>query len=86
MAGDSGVSNAINTIIELTNYEDGGFKINETNDLTNKLKPICIIPCGATNLIASSIYGSTDIQTPLMYLFYGKLTLKKLRSNGNLSS
>ena len=33
--------------------------------------PLCIVPVGATNMIANSIYGTTDLETPLMYLLYG---------------
>ena len=73
MAGDSGVSTAINTIIELMSNDEEDLLSSEMNELSNKLRtPICIMPCGATNMIAASIYGSSDLISPLMYLFYGK--------------
>lgn len=72
MAGDSGVSKAINTIIELITHEDGSLLSAENIEISKKMQtPICIIPCGATNLIANSIYGSTDYISPLMFLIYG---------------
>jgi diacylglycerol kinase family enzyme len=71
MAGDSGVSKAINIIIEMIAYQDflGTF---ELEDVRAKFKtPLCIIPIGTTNLIANAIYGLGSIQTPLMHMFYG---------------
>jgi hypothetical protein len=71
MAGDSGCSTAINTIIELVSNEED-LASSEMNELSSKLKtPFCIIPCGATNMIATSIYGTADFISPLMFLFYG---------------
>jgi diacylglycerol kinase family enzyme len=72
MAGDSALNHAINVIIHLTVQDDDLNSI-ELNEISNKLKtPIAIIPCGAINMIAHSIYGSIDYISPLMFLLYGK--------------
>ncbi len=74
MAGDSSVSKAINIYLELEAQEKENFDLTQINQLSNRLKtPICIIPCGSTNMIANSIYGSDDLITPLMYLLYGSI-------------
>ena len=76
MAGDSSLSRAINIIIEREALKNDNMDLCEVGQLSNRLKtPICIIPIGSTNMIANSIYGTTDIISPLMYLLYG-ITIK----------
>lgn len=78
MAGDGGVSKFINLMIEYEANQQHNSSICEIEELKSKLlTPLCIIPCGSTNMIANSIYGTNDLVTPLMYLFYGKLMHKK---------
>jgi diacylglycerol kinase family enzyme len=73
LAGDSGVSRCINTIIEYIAYQDFMNTI-DLEEIKYKLKtPICIIPVGSTNMIASSLYGTTTFNVPLMHLFYGNV-------------
>lgn len=67
MAGDSAVSRTINQIIELQ-----ARRFANIFEMRAQLHPpLCIVPVGATNMIANSIYGTTDLETPLMYLLYG---------------
>jgi hypothetical protein len=91
LGGDSSTSRAINAILqkELSNKSQNLNKIDEDDDthsyrnyqhyeLEDLLtSPLCLIPTGSTNMIANSIYGITNIFTPLMYLFYG-ICLKKI--------
>lgn len=74
LGGDGSVSKVVNLLIELTIQRDENFDVRENSieSLRDKLKtPLCIIPTGSTNIIANSIYGTTDYNTPLMHLFYG---------------
>ena len=72
MAGDGSVSKVINTMIELEANDQENLNLCDINEIKNRLRtPICIIPCGSTNILANSIYGIVDIVTPLMYLCYG---------------
>jgi diacylglycerol kinase family enzyme len=72
MAGDGSLSKVINTMIELEAYEQENLNLCNINEIKNRLRtPLCIIPCGSTNMFANSIYGTDDAITPLMYLFYG---------------
>ena len=46
--------------------------IGDISQLSKKMRiPLCVIPVGSTNQIANSIYGTTNLITPLMYLVYG---------------
>lgn len=72
MCGDSAASKIINMFIELKAQQDEDFNLNEIDEFKFKLKtPLCIIPVGSINHIASSIYGNTDINTPLYHFLYG---------------
>lgn len=47
--------------------------VSDISQLSKKMRiPLCVIPVGSTNQIANSIYGTTNLVTPLMYLIYGK--------------
>jgi len=62
----------INTLIEVEASKEENMYINEPSLLSRKMRiPFCVIPIGSTNLIANSIYGTTNLVTPLMFLFYG---------------
>jgi diacylglycerol kinase family enzyme len=70
MSGDGGVVKAINLIIELIGSRNN--VLNQLEQIKNNLNtPLCIIPCGSTNTIANTIYGTDDQTTPLMYLIRG---------------
>jgi diacylglycerol kinase family enzyme len=72
MSGDGSVSKVINTMIELEAHDQENLNMCNLNEIKNRLRtPLCIIPCGSTNMLANSIYGTDDVVTPLMYLFYG---------------
>ena len=72
MAGDGSVTKVINSWIELEANDQENTNIFDMNEIKNRLRtPLCVIPCGSINMFANSIYGTTDITTPLMYLFYG---------------
>jgi diacylglycerol kinase family enzyme len=72
IGGDGSVSKAINLIIELTAQRDENLNLCDIENIRTRLKtPICIISAGSTNMIANTIYGTTDHNTPLMHLFYG---------------
>ena len=46
----------------------------ESRQIADKLTtPFCLIPVGTTNMIANSVYGITNLVSPLMYLFYGTI-------------
>jgi diacylglycerol kinase family enzyme len=69
MSGDGGAVKAINLIIELITTRNELYQIDEIK--ANLNTPFCIIPCGSTNTIANTIYGTDDQITPLMYLIRG---------------
>lgn len=72
MGGDGTVSKVINAAIDLLAQQDDCFNPNELEDLKSRLKtPFCILSTGSVNMIASSIYATSDINTPLMHLIYG---------------
>ena len=57
--------------MEVTNKENTG-----SRDISDKLTtPFCLIPVGSTNMIANSVYGITNLVSPLMYLFYGRIKI-----------
>ena len=71
LAGDSGVSKAINVLIEYIAQTDFLNSV-DLDEIKYKFKtPICIMPVGSTNMIAGSIYGTASFNVPLMHLFYG---------------
>lgn len=79
IGGDGSVSQAINIMIELTIQRDKKFHINENSidSIRDKLTtPLSIIAAGSTNLIANTLYGTTNYNTSLMHLFYGYLHFK----------
>ncbi len=72
LGGDGSVSAVINTLIEVESSKEENLYIKEPSQLSKKMRiPFCVIPIGSTNLIANSIYGTTNLVTPLMFLFYG---------------
>jgi diacylglycerol kinase family enzyme len=71
MAGDSSITKAINVIIDLEIQRKENIDVIELDDIKKKIRtPFCFIPVGSTNMIANSIYGSTDYGTPLRYLIH----------------
>lgn len=74
VGGDGSVSTVVNVMIELTMQRDENFHPREdpVESIAEKLKtPVCVIACGSTNLIATSLYGTAHHHTALMHLFYG---------------
>jgi diacylglycerol kinase family enzyme len=72
MAGDSSITRAINVIIDLEIQRHENIDVFELEDIKKRLRtPFCFIPVGSTNMIAHSIYGTTDYGTPLRYLIHG---------------
>jgi diacylglycerol kinase family enzyme len=71
MAGDSSITRAINIIIDLEIQREENLDVFELEDIKNRIPtPFCFIPVGSTNMIANSIYGTTDYATPLRYLIH----------------
>jgi diacylglycerol kinase family enzyme len=72
IGGDSSVSLAINCIIELTAQDNDETELANLSSFKKELStPMSIIPTGAINMIASTLYGTNDVVSPLMYLCYG---------------
>lgn len=77
LSGDGCISNVIRDIVETqARIQDDGEFI-DLNKVILKT-PICIIPCGSTNLIANSVYGTSNHYTPLMHLIYGRNSSSKV--------
>ena len=71
LGGDGSVSSIINSIIEAEAKKEENMYISDIGQLSKKLRtPLCLIPTGTTNQIANSIYGTSNVITPLMYLLY----------------
>lgn len=69
MGGDGSVSNFVNIMLELISKREKTTTLNELKEAI--VTPLCIIPIGTTNMLASSLYGTNQICTPLMNLIYG---------------
>lgn len=70
ICGDGSVSKIIHDLLEKQVYDDSHTRKLDLRKHTLKT-PLCIMPAGTTNLIATSIYGSISLYTPLNYLIYG---------------
>lgn len=76
LSGDGSISTTLLNIMEkISQQEDDESHTIDLNKNTLRT-PICLIASGTVNMVATSIYGTTNPNTPLMHLVYGKLFSK----------
>lgn len=69
--GDALVHAVINAIVKKMQF-DNGIVLRGKEAFQQCHQPIGIIPCGVSNIIAHTVYGTSDMVTAALDIVYGK--------------
>ena len=77
-AGDHVVSTVVDSLLRKVQF-DAGIVVGSRENPQPCTMPIGIIPCGTSNIIAHTVYGTSDMVTAVLDIVYGKIQMSMIK-------